>query len=210
MSQGHEDFEENVSSEDGSINVETSRGLSGWKILLLSFALLMGVAGMVFHPETSDQKATRTVGNLSSPEVDELLSPHAFQSTPAPSLDRPSSQMAETPRDTLSPDWERRLEEWSPLLTKLGFSFVVGFSIGYVLLIFLRTTAFIAGLVILALFGLQYLGVLYVNWNNIETNYNSVLSWVLPRAENFREFITSNLSSSGMAAMGILTGLTRR
>ena len=78
------------------------------------------------------------------------------------------------------------------------------------LLILLRTTAFLAGLVILALFGLQYLGVLYVNWQNIETSYNSILSWVLPRVENFRDFIISNLSSSGMAALGILAGLTRR
>ena len=210
MSQGQEHFEEDVSLEEESTAVGVSRGLSGWKIVLLSLALLMGITGMIFHPENSDEEETRTVGNLSSSTADSLLSPHAFQSTPDPTLDSPGSQMAETPRDPLSPDWERRLEAWSPLLTKLGFSFVVGFSIGYVLLIFLRTTAFIAGLVILALFGLQYLGVLYVNWNNIETSYNSVLGWILPQAENFRDFITSNLSSSGMTAMGILTGLTRR
>ena len=209
MSQAAEDREETASPEE--VQTEMPRRLARWKIVLVSLALLMGVAGMALHPQASSgTKETRTVGNLSASGADTLPDPPAFQSAPAPALDPAFDRMEETTEAPLPPDWERRLEDWSPLLTKLGFSFVVGFSIGYVLLIFLRTTAFLAGVVMLALFGLQYLGVLYLNWQNIETSYQSVLSWVLPRAENFRDFITHNLSSSGMAAMGILTGLTRR
>ncbi len=207
MRQLPEDCEETASPEEVQTETVIPRRLPRWKIVLVSLALLMGVAGMVLHPQSpSDVQETRTVGNLSASGADPLSDPPAFQSDPVPAFD----MMAETTEEPLPPDWERRLEDWSPLLTKLGFSFVVGFSIGYVLLIFLRTTAFLAGLVLLALFGLQYLGVLYLNWQNIETSYQSVLSWVLPRAENFRDFITHNLSSSGMAAVGILTGLTRR
>ncbi len=209
MSQAAEDREETASPEE--VQTGMPRRLARWKIVLVSLALLMGVAGMALHPQSpSGIQETRTVGNLSASGADTLPDPPAFQSAPAPALDPAFDRMEETTEAPLPPDWERRLEDWSPLLTKLGFSFVVGFSIGYVLLIFLRTTAFLAGVVMLALFGLQYLGVLYLNWQNIETSYQSVLSWVLPRAENFRDFITHNLSSSGMAAMGILTGLTRR
>ena len=212
MRQVPEDREETTSPEE---EVQTEpvvpHRLPRWKIVLVSLALLMGVVGMALHPQSpSGTKETRTVGNLSASGADPLLDSPAFQSDPVPAFDPTFDMMEETAEELLPPDWERRLEDWSPLLTKLGFSFVVGFSIGYVLLIFLRTTAFLAGLVLLALFGLQYLGVLYLNWQNIETSYQSVLSWVLPRAENFRDFITHNLSSSGMAAMGILTGLTRR
>lgn len=211
MSQAAEDREETASPEEVQTETVVPRRLPRWKIVLVSLALLMGVAGMVLHPQSpSDVQETRTVGNLSASGTDPLSDPPAFQSDPVPAFDPAFDMMEETAEEPLPPDWERRLEDWSPLLTKLGFSFVVGFSIGYVLLIFLRTTAFLAGLVLLALFGLQYLGVLYLNWQNIETSYQSVLSWVLPRAENFRDFITHNLSSSGMAAMGILTGLTRR
>ena len=211
MRQLPEDCEETASSEEVQTATATPRRLPRWKIVLVSLALLMGVAGMVLHPQSpSGVQETRTVGNLSASGADPLSDPPAFQSDPVPAFDPAFDMMEETAEEPLPPDWERRLEDWSPLLTKLGFSFVVGFSIGYVLLIFLRTTAFLAGLVLLALFGLQYLGVLYLNWQNIETSYQSVLSWVLPRAENFRDFITHNLSSSGMAAMGILTGLTRR
>ena len=211
MSQAAEDREETASPEEVQTETVVPHRLPRWKIALVSLALLMGVAGMVLHPQSpSGVQETRTVGNLSASGADPLSDPPAFQSDPVPAFDPAFDVMEETTEEPLPPDWERRLEDWSPLLTKLGFSFVVGFSIGYVLLIFLRTTAFLAGLVLLALFGLQYLGVLYLNWQNIETSYQSVLSWVLPRAENFRDFITHNLSSSGMAAMGILTGLTRR
>jgi len=212
MSQAAEDREETASPEEvQTTGTVVPRRLPRWKLILVSLALLMGVVGMVLHPQSpSDVRETRTVGNLSASGADPLSDPPAFQSDPVPAFDPAFEIMEETTEEPLPPDWERRLEDWSPLLTKLGFSFVVGFSIGYVLLIFLRTTAFLAGLVLLALFGLQYLGVLYLNWQNIETSYQSVLSWVLPRAENFRDFITHNLSSSGMAAMGILTGLTRR
>jgi len=211
MRQLPEDCEETASREEVQTATVVPRRLPRWKIVLVSLALLMGVAGMVLHPQSpSDVQETRTVGNLSASGADPLPDSPAFQSDPEPAFDPTFDMMEETTEEPLPPDWERRLEDWSPLLTKLGFSFVVGFSIGYVLLIFLRTTAFLAGLVLLALFGLQYLGVLYLNWQNIETSYQSVLSWVLPRAENFRDFITHNLSSSGMAAMGILTGLTRR
>ncbi len=216
MSQAAEDREETASPEEVQTKTVVPRRLPRWKIVLVSLALLMGVAGMVLHPQLpSGTKETRTVGNLSSSGTDTLLDPPLPMwedkgGAPVPAFDPALNMMEETTEEPLPPDWERRLEDWSPLLTKLGFSFVVGFSIGYVLLIFLRMTAFLAGLVLLALFGLQYLGVLYLNWQNIETSYQSVLSWVLPRAENFRDFITHNLSSSGMAAMGILTGLTRR
>ena len=207
MSQLPEDREETASPEEVQTKSVVPRRLPRWKIALVSLALLMGVAGMVLHPQSpSDVQETRTVGNLSASGADPLSDPPAFRSDSVPAFE----MMEETTEETLPPNWERRLEDWSPLLTRLGFSFVVGFSIGYVLLLLLRTTAFLAGLVLLALFGLQYLGVLYLDWQNIETSYQSVLSWVLPRAENFRDFITHNLSSSGMAAMGILTGLTRR
>ena len=207
MSQTVEDREGTASPEEVQTESVVPCRLPRWKIALVSLALLMGVAGMVLHPQSpSDVQETRTVGNLSASGADPLSDPPAFRSDSVPAFE----MMEETTEETLPPNWERRLEDWSPLLTRLGFSFVVGFSIGYVLLILLRTTAFLAGLVLLALFGLQYLGVLYLDWQNIETSYQSVLSWVLPRAENFRDFITHNLSSSGMAAMGILTGLTRR
>lgn len=210
MSQVLEDHEKTTSPEVQTEPVVPHR-LPRWKIVLVSLALLMGVVGMALHPQSpSGIRETRTVGNLSASGTDTLPDSPAFQSALEPAFDPTFDMMEEPTEEPLPPDWEKRLEDWSPLLTKLGFSFVVGFSIGYVLLIFLRTTAFLAGLVLLALFGLQYLGVLYLNWQNIETSYQSVLSWVLPRAENFRDFITHNLSSSGMAAMGILTGLTRR
>ena len=103
-----------------------------------------------------------------------------------------------------------RLGDLSPMLTKLGFSFVVGFAVGYVLLFFVRAAALLAGLVLAALFGLQYAGVVQVNWPSIETNYESALGWLLPRFDALRTFLLENLSSSGSAALGMVSGLMRR
>ena len=114
------------------------------------------------------------------------------------------------PDGTPATEWGGWFGDWTSLAARLGFSFVVGFSIGYLLLILLRATAVLAGLVILVLFGLQYAGVLQINWQNIEISYDSTLLRLLPRLEDFRDFVTGNLSSSGMAVVGILTGLMRR
>ncbi len=194
-------------------------GLPRWKLGLLSVAFCAGVAGMVFHPEPSASRGhARTVGNPSalqsaadSTTAGESTETYKISET-QPSVgfaDVPSLPADETGAADASPLRER-LGDLSPLLTKLGFSFVVGFAVGYVLLFFVRAAALLAGLVLAALFGLQYAGVVQVNWPSIETNYESALGWLLPRFDALRTFLLENLSSSGSAALGMVSGLMRR
>lgn len=138
--------------------------------------------------------------------LDERFSTPLFEAANDSTIDEPADSQDGVP----APQWGHWFGDWTSLAARLGFSFVVGFSIGYVLLVLLRATAVLAGLVILVLFGLQYVGVLQINWQNIEISYDSTLLRLLPRLENFRDFVTGNLSSSGMAVVGILTGLMRR
>ena len=138
--------------------------------------------------------------------LDEKFSTPLFEGANDFATDEPADSLDGVP----APQWGDWFGDWTSLAARLGFSFVVGFSIGYVLLVLLRATAVLAGLVILVLFGLQYVGVLQINWQNIEISYDSTLLELLPRLENFRDFVTGNLSSSGMAVVGILTGLMRR
>ena len=226
MSQATEDREETVSPEEEQTEPVVSRRLPRWKIVLVSLALLIGVAGMVLHPQSpSDVQETRTVGNLSAGGADPLSDPPAFRSDPVPAFE----MMEEPTEETLPPDWERRLkeetcpastgcwrigslfEDWSPLLTRLGFSFC-----GWI-----QHRLCAADLAAHD----RLSGRFWSCWRCLGCSISACcistgrisrrvisrsLSWVLPRAENFRDFITHNLSSSGMAAMGILTGLTRR
>ena len=102
------------------------------------------------------------------------------------------------------------LDDWSGPMMHLGFSFVAGFSLGYALAFFLKATALVAGVFLLMLFGLQYVGVVAVNWLDIQGYYDSLFAWVQPHAGSFQDFIASNLPSSGMAALGIFTGFKKK
>lgn len=193
-------------------------GLSRWKLGLLSVAFCVGVAGMALHPEPSASRGhARTVGNPStlqsaadSAAAGESTETHKMSAAqPAGGFADMSGFPADETDAAASPLRER-LGDLSPLLTKLGFSFVVGFAVGYVLLFFVRAAALLAGLVLAALFGLQYAGVVQVNWPSIEMNYESALGWLLPRFDALRTFLLENLSSSGSAALGMVSGLMRR
>lgn len=196
-------------------------GLPSWKLGLLSMAFCVGVAGMVLHPQPSASLGrAHTVGNpsallsgadsVSSLESGETAETRRTLATEPGSAERGGFNVDEQGGDDSSPLLRERLGDLSPLLTKLGFSFVVGFAVGYVLLFFLRAVALLAGLVLAALFGLQYAGVVQVDWPSIETNYESALGWLLPRFDALRTFLLENLSSSGSAALGLLSGLMRR
>jgi len=53
--------------------------------------------------------------------------------------------------------------EWSPFFVKGGFSFFVGFCIGYALRAFFKISAVALGIVFLAIFGLQQIGIVEVD-----------------------------------------------
>ena len=194
-------------------------GLPRWKIGLLSVAFCVGVAGMALHPEPSASRGhARTVENPSalqsaadSATVGESTETNKMSAAqPAGGFADVSGFPADETDAAAASPLRERLGDLSPLLTKLGFSFVVGFAVGYVLLFFVRAAALLAGLVLAALFGLQYAGVVQVNWPSIETNYESALGWLLPRFDALRTFLLENLSSSGSAALGMVSGLMRR
>ena len=194
-------------------------GLPHWKLGLLSVAFCVGVAGMAFHPEPSaSRRHARIVGNPPAPQsaagsvtAGESLETHKMsEAQPATGFADVSGSPTDEPGSADASPLRERLGDLSPLLTKLGFSFVVGFAVGYVLLFFVRAAALLAGLVLAALFGLQYAGVVQVNWPSIETNYESALGWLLPRFDALRTFLLENLSSSGSAALGMVSGLMRR
>ena len=102
------------------------------------------------------------------------------------------------------------LHEWGGPMMQLGFSFVAGFSIGYALAFFLKLTLLLAGGLLLTLFGLQYVGLVEVNWLGIQAYYDAFMAWLQPHAGSFREFIVSHIPAAGMAALGLLLGLRKK
>lgn len=162
-----------------------------WKKALLGVSLVLVLAGGTlyvvdfFSPQETESKSTMRA---------QSFGPHNFDS------------LNETapPAQTSIP-----LNDWSAFLTKLGFSFFIGFSIGYALLAFTKLFFLGVGFVALLLFGFQYAGLIEVNWVGIEGYYNAFIAWLQPHIGSFKDLITTNLSSSGMAAAGLYTGFKR-
>jgi len=99
---------------------------------------------------------------------------------------------------------------WIALFTYMGFSFFAGFVIGFATRTFLKFVFFISGAILILLFGLQYAGMIDVRWENFENVYNGLIAWISPHLGGLKNFITANLSSATMAALGLYWGLRRK
>jgi uncharacterized membrane protein (Fun14 family) len=163
--------------------------LSPWRKLAFVIALAVGVLGLTLQG----------IAYFSPPPPAEQAAPGSFSSKSSFADGRPQA-IGETPAS---------VGDWSTLFTKLGFSFVVGFSIAYAVSGFLRVALFVGGAIFLLLFGLQYAGLVTVNWGGMESGYNGFMAWLQPHIGSFKDFITSNLPASGLAAAGLYAGFKR-
>jgi uncharacterized membrane protein (Fun14 family) len=126
----------------------------------------------------------------------------------APANPPSTSGSASPSAEPSSRDWSA--DDWSVVLFPLGFSFVVGFAMGFAARQFLRITMVTAGIALLGLFGLQYAGLIEVNWSSIEGHYDAAFAWIATQTEGFREFVTGQIPSATSAAAGLWVGFRKR
>ncbi|PID46687.1 MAG: hypothetical protein CSB47_02600 [Proteobacteria bacterium] len=99
---------------------------------------------------------------------------------------------------------------WLALAAYMGFSFFVGFTVGFAVRTFLKILFFVVGILLLVLFVLQYNGMIDVNWGGFEGRYNALIAWISPHLGGLKHFITANLSSAAMAGLGLILGLRHK
>ncbi|MGB1311134.1 MAG: FUN14 domain-containing protein, partial [Leucothrix sp.] len=75
---------------------------------------------------------------------------------------------------------------------------------------FMKIFFFGAGTLFIALFVLQYNGIIGVNWGSFEVAYNTMIDWVSPHLGGLKNFMTANLSSATLAGVGLFWGLRRK
>jgi len=90
---------------------------------------------------------------------------------------------------------------------RLGFSFIVGLAVGYALKIAFKVALVVGGLLLILLFGLQYHGIVDVNWAGMESNYDGLVDWLAAYAGGLKDFMADNLSSAASFTAGLLLGL---
>jgi uncharacterized membrane protein (Fun14 family) len=89
----------------------------------------------------------------------------------------------------------------------LGFSFVVGLAVGFSLKVAFKVALVVGGLLLIALFSLQYSGIIDVNWSGMQTHYDGFADWLGAYAGALKDFMADNLSSAASFSAGLLLGL---
>ncbi len=98
----------------------------------------------------------------------------------------------------------------SPAVFRAGFSFFVGFAIAFALRQFVKVSVVALGLFFLALFGLQYAGLIEVKWGVLEERYEAAGGWLASEFDSFRSFMTGYLPSAALATAGFAAGFAKR
>jgi uncharacterized membrane protein (Fun14 family) len=105
---------------------------------------------------------------------------------------------------------DRPIDLYSPAVFRLGFSFFAGFAMAYALRQFVKVTLVVAGVILLGMFGLQYAGLIDVNWSAIEGKYDSIAGFFRRETESFTKFVSGYLPSATSAAAGAFIGFRKK
>jgi uncharacterized membrane protein (Fun14 family) len=95
---------------------------------------------------------------------------------------------------------------WPGALFRLGFSFFAGFCIGFAARTFLRISLVAIGLVLIVVMGLQYAGLLSVEWDAMARVFDNFVDWLRGNIAGFRGFITGALPYAASALGGLWMG----
>lgn len=105
---------------------------------------------------------------------------------------------------------ERAIDLYSPAVFRLGFSFVAGFAMAYALRQFVKVTLLVAGVVLLGMFGLQYAGLVQIDWGAIEGKYDSIAAFLAQQTASFSTFVSGYLPSATSAGAGAFIGFRKK
>lgn len=219
---------EHAGSGTPEAELERRKRLAGWQIGLLIVSVLLmfagvalGVTGMLADGdaaaqrqqdasregarEGSDVPASGFVGGDGGVDWPFPV-PGAPGGTPAPEgapgepgEGEQAEQVEQAPADP-----------WSPAIFRMGFGFFVGFAMAYAFRAFAKFAVVSLGVFFLLLFGLQYAGLIEVQWGTMADRYDSARGWLGAQFEGFTAFVTGALPSAGAALAGLGLGFIRK
>lgn len=187
-------------SEEGGAEASHERSprwIAPWKRVLLALAALSVVGGLAL-----------SAGSKGGAPAERGAPPPAAG---AGALTTSLLPQGETPPGGGAPSEsaEPAGDDWSPLFVKGGFGFFAGFCIGYALRAFFKVSAIVAGVVLLALFGLQQLGAVQIEWDVLSDLYERAATAVSGELESLHAAVTGSLPAAGLAGFGLFAGFKR-
>lgn len=186
------------------------RALPTWKKVALALAavsVLFGFALQAFGG-SSDEASTPLAGGQETPGGGSSMT-NSFAPTGTTQGPGSGGTSGSNQTGVAAATGEGGAGDWSPFFVKGGFSFFVGFCIGYALRAFFKISAVALGLVFLVLFGLEYGGLVEIDWAAAGGLYDSAIAKLSDEFESFKGFITGSLPSAGLAGLGLYTGFKR-
>lgn len=90
---------------------------------------------------------------------------------------------------------------------KMGFSFMVGLAMGFALKVAFKIALLVIGVTLLGIFGMQYAGLIDVNWSGVELHYDGWADWLGANGSAFLGFVGDNLTSAASFVGGLAVGL---
>lgn len=188
------------SPDSGSQTKPARARVPGYKKILLAISLALAGAGLGMHVVA----AGRSEAGPAEPNQSRPFAPvKGFLPT------NHDDQLAGGWTDPAQTQ-DAATSQWYPQMFRLGFSFFVGFCIAYALRVFFKLAAFGAGMVLLLLFGLQYAGIISVDWSAMGGHYDTLIRWLGAQVGSMRAFITGYLPSTATASAGLIMGFRQR
>ncbi|MEZ6235654.1 MAG: FUN14 domain-containing protein [Phycisphaerales bacterium] len=196
-----------------------------WALLAVSVVLMLGggaawaysaftrsdagpVAGASDAP--AGGQGTTGSGTGGSSLAEGLTSGFGPGGSPLPGTTGGSGTPTGTDPGTESGEGSDPLDLYSPAVFRLGFSFFAGFAMAYALRQFVKITVATLGVVLLGLFGLQYAGLIQVDWGLLEGKFDAAAAFLRDQTESFTAFVRGYLPSTASAATGAFLGFRRK
>jgi uncharacterized membrane protein (Fun14 family) len=178
------------------------RTMPRWHKLVLSLGLLcaaLGTAGWVMgkvgQRSVEEAAASSGSGNASAPAGSSSL----LTRSGAP--DQAAAASAEEPGVVV---------RVSPTVMRIGLSLVVGFVVGFLFRMFVKTMLLVTLVIGGIFFALTYFNVVNVDFSAAEHTYASARDWLTDQATRLKDVVLAHVPSSASGGVGAFIGFRRR
>jgi uncharacterized membrane protein (Fun14 family) len=188
---------------DGASKPKPKKPLAKWQVVVAVVSIIVAATGaglMVYQAVNADETPAATEPT-----------PSTLPGTNAPSGFAPAENEPDAPATSdAQSETDRLIDSASGAVFRLGFGFFAGFAIGYAVRAFVKVSMIVIGVGLLALFGLQYAGLITVDWARVSGGFESFGSWATAQTKDFANFITGYLPSASAGLAGAFVGFRRK
>jgi uncharacterized membrane protein (Fun14 family) len=174
--------------------------MPAWHRYVLIAAVALGGVGLAGQIRQWNSGGSAPAATAATPPAG---ASGAFATTPDASTANTAPDANTTP-DANTPPWYL-----SPKFLGVGGSVVVGFIVGWLLRVFVKTTLMIGALLGLIIGGLSYFHVINVDFTRVQQQYSSDVSWMTDQLERLGQVAIAYLPVHAGGVFGMFMGFRR-